>query len=151
MCTSALKRIVSLFLLELTPKPEKTVPAVKSQQTVKGTPLPAVVEEDKELGFEEDDAFNKKRNALKIAIPVLLSVAFILILSAAVVGLSACFCERNRRCGLFRMFVSRCRDVINDKRNIDLIIVAMLLIACSDLSTERIIHIPFVYSLFPKI
>ena len=49
------------------------------------------------------------------------------------------------------MFVSRCRDVNNDKRNIDLIIVAMLLIACSDLSTERIIHIPLVYSLFPKI
>ena len=55
---------------------------------------------DKSDGSVEDknEAYNRKRRiVLKIVVPVLLSVAAILTLSAFIVGLSACLCERNRR------------------------------------------------------
>lgn len=47
---------------------------------------------------DSDEAYYRKRRiVLKIVVPVLVSVAVILILSAVIVGLSACLCERNRR------------------------------------------------------
>ena len=44
-----------------------------------------------------DGEYSKRSNLLKIAVPVLICVAIILILSAVIVGLTFCLCERNRR------------------------------------------------------
>ena len=54
-----------------------------------------VVESEGEKGAEDD--YSRKRNMIRIVVPVLLTVAFILIVSASVVGVVACVCERNRR------------------------------------------------------
>ena len=54
---------------------------------------------DSEVKEDANEAYYRKRRiVLKIVVPVLISVAVILTLSAVIVGLSACFCERNRRC-----------------------------------------------------
>ena len=53
------------------------------------------VESEGEKGAE--DGYSRKRNMIRIVVPVLLTVAFILIVSASVVGVVACVCERNRR------------------------------------------------------
>ena len=53
---------------------------------------------DSEMKEGKNEAYYRKRKiVLKIVVPVLLSVASILTLSAVIVGLSACLCERNRR------------------------------------------------------
>lgn len=49
-----------------------------------------------ELEKDIDDFYSKKMNLLKIIVPVLLSLAFILVLSAAIVGFSACLCDRKK-------------------------------------------------------
>ena len=53
------------------------------------------------LDAEKEDVkantYSKRSNLLKIVVPVLVCVALILVISAIVVGLSFCFCERNRR------------------------------------------------------
>lgn len=46
---------------------------------------------------ESKDLYTKQSNLLKIVVPVLFFVALILVVSAVVVGMSFCFCERNRR------------------------------------------------------
>ena len=65
----------------------------------------AVGVEGKDLETKEEDAneayYRKRKIVLKIVVPVLLSVAAILSLSAVIVGLSACLCERNRRYMLY--------------------------------------------------
>ena len=65
-------------------------PANGSQVGVEG--------KDSEAKEDANEAYYRKRRiVLKIVVPVLISVAVILTLSALIVGLSACFCERNRR------------------------------------------------------
>ncbi len=46
---------------------------------------------------ESKDLYTKQSNLLKIVVPVLFFVTLILVVSAVVVGMSFCFCERNRR------------------------------------------------------
>ena len=53
---------------------------------------------DSKITEDANEAYHRKRRiVLKIVVPVLISVALILTLSAVIVGLSACLCERNRR------------------------------------------------------
>ena len=53
--------------------------------------------EGKDSETREETYYRKRRIVLKIVVPSLLSVAAILTLSAVIVGVSACLCERNRR------------------------------------------------------
>jgi hypothetical protein len=73
-----------------------------SVELIKGVTEPPV--NGSEVGVEGKDSetadetyYRKRKIVLKIVVPALLSVAAILTLSAVIVGLSACLCERNRR------------------------------------------------------
>ena len=57
----------------------------------------AVVEGESQLKSDDDGSYSKRSNLLKIAVPVLICVAIILILSAVIVGMAFCLCERSRR------------------------------------------------------
>ena len=70
-------------------------PTSQPSVALKATTTSDVAEE--EVEGAEDDGYSKRSNLLKIAVPVLLCVALILILSGVIVSLTFCLCERNRR------------------------------------------------------
>ena len=62
---------------------------------------------------DELEAYRRKRwIVLKIVVPVLLSVAAILTISAVIVGVSACCCERNRRYEMMKGSLSWQLDLV---------------------------------------
>ena len=80
------------------PTPDKTRPI---NQAGNGDTVPSPTAVLKDIDADQqgnlEEYYTKRRNVLRIVIPVLLSLAFILILSALVTTACACCCERNRQ------------------------------------------------------